>query len=213
MFTWTNNKKFPNQILERLDRFVANDSWRTCYPNYLSSNLDYFGSDHCPVLINLNPIPLPSYLPPEQNPFSFEHKWLQEDDYENFVKHCWEDPLNPSDLNLKLKNLSLELRCWAKERVGSITKKIKDTKAKINKCMKGPNTGQIALELNRLSVILEKLTYKEEIHWQQRSRNNWLATGDHNTTFFHKTAPARRRRNCIISQRRSWSFLFFPIRF
>lgn len=52
-------------------------------------------------------------------------------------------------------------------------------------------------KLSRLEILLEKLLTKEEIHWKQRSSNNWLHEGDRNTTYFHNTATDRRRRNTI----------------
>lgn len=48
------------------------------------------------------------------------------------------------------------------------------------------------LAIRRLENDLEKL------HWQQRSRNNWLAFRDRNTTFFHKSASERLSRNRIV---------------
>lgn len=44
---------------------------------------------------------------------------------------------------------------------------------------------------------LEKLLTEEEIHWNRRSRNNWLANGDINRVFFHKVASKRRQHNTI----------------
>lgn len=37
----------------------------------------------------------------------------------------------------------------------------------------------------------------DEIHWHQRSRVNWLKYGDKNTSFFHKHANYRVKRNLI----------------
>ncbi|KAA3477260.1 reverse transcriptase [Gossypium australe] len=38
---------------------------------------------------------------------------------------------------------------------------------------------------------------KDERYWEQRARINWQQFGDKNTTFFHKQATQRRRRNLI----------------
>lgn len=40
-YTWDNKRKAPNQILECLDRFVANQDWFTSYPNFKATNLDF----------------------------------------------------------------------------------------------------------------------------------------------------------------------------
>ena len=37
----------------------------------------------------------------------------------------------------------------------------------------------------------------EEVMWKQRSRNNYLKEGDHNTSFFHTKASNRKQQNWI----------------
>lgn len=44
---------------------------------------------------------------------------------------------------------------------------------------------------------LEKLLVQEELHWQQRAKNQWLKADDKHTTFFHQSAKARRSKNLI----------------
>ncbi|KAH6771031.1 hypothetical protein C2S52_015834 [Perilla frutescens var. hirtella] len=43
------------------------------------------------------------------------------------------------------------------------------------------------------------LLCKEEVMWKQRSRICWLNEGDKNTSFFHRTATGRQKRNSIKS--------------
>lgn len=53
-FTWSNCKK-DNLILGLLDRFLANPNWITNFPNFVVTHLPRTTSDHCPIMINLNP--------------------------------------------------------------------------------------------------------------------------------------------------------------
>lgn len=53
-FTWTNNQITPNLILERLDRFVANQIWIDKFPHYRATNLDIHHSDHRHVAISMD---------------------------------------------------------------------------------------------------------------------------------------------------------------
>ena len=40
---------------------------------------------------------------------------------------------------------------------------------------------------------------QEEIYWCERSHQTWLLKGDNNTSYFHKCANGRKRKNNIIS--------------
>lgn len=46
--------------------------------------------------------------------------------------------------------------------------------------------GQLSLEIDN-----------DEAYWEQKARANWLQLEDKNTTFFHRYASARRRKNTI----------------
>ena len=49
----------------------------------------------------------------------------------------------------------------------------------------------------RLKKELNVLYDKEEKMWQQRSKVQWLKSGDQNTKFFHRTTTQRKRKNFI----------------
>jgi hypothetical protein len=49
----------------------------------------------------------------------------------------------------------------------------------------------------RLSAEIDELLEKEEIRWRQRSRVSWLRAGDRNTSYFHRRATWRQKKNRI----------------
>lgn len=51
-FTWCNRRFDENLTLERLDRFFGNSAWHSIFPFAETSNIDYYGSDHCLIVLN-----------------------------------------------------------------------------------------------------------------------------------------------------------------
>lgn len=50
-----------------------------------------------------------------------------------------------------------------------------------------------------LSGELDSILATEEMFWLQQSHETWLLKGDHNTSFFHRVANGKKRKNTIHS--------------
>ena len=50
-FTWSNRREPQALIQERLDRFVANSSWYFLFPTFSVRHLEYWKSDHQPIIL------------------------------------------------------------------------------------------------------------------------------------------------------------------
>ena len=72
-FTWTNRRWGRHAIRERLDRGIANIDWRLAFPRASVYHLGAVNSNHCPLIINDNPVD--SFLP---KPFRFEAVWAKD---------------------------------------------------------------------------------------------------------------------------------------
>lgn len=113
---------------------MANDSWRTAYPDHRYKNLDFYNFDHRPVSLNNGPL-TPKPLSGPNKPFSFEHKWLLEDDYKETIQTLWNSIPKTKAFHGQLSSLASRLGKWANSRVGNLTK---DNKAKnlwLNFCL------------------------------------------------------------------------------
>ncbi|XP_057791179.1 uncharacterized protein LOC131008309 [Salvia miltiorrhiza] len=50
-FTWTNNQRGEDNIMERLDRIFGSEGWIAAFPGFEVSHLLRKSSDHCPILL------------------------------------------------------------------------------------------------------------------------------------------------------------------
>ncbi|XP_019166604.1 PREDICTED: uncharacterized protein LOC109162338 [Ipomoea nil] len=58
------------------------------------------------------------------------------------------------------------------------------------------HSGLVKLE-KRLQVEMEDIIYQEELMWFQRSREDWITSGDRNTAFYHAATTIRNSRNKV----------------
>lgn len=66
-FTWCNSREGTNQIQERLDRAIVNLDWIRTYPYVMVIQKLQIGSDHCPLVIQVE-----RQQPISRKPFRFE---------------------------------------------------------------------------------------------------------------------------------------------
>lgn len=52
IFTWSNKRGGTSTILERLDRGLFNDQWKSMFQHFTIRHLDFWGSDHRPLLLD-----------------------------------------------------------------------------------------------------------------------------------------------------------------
>ncbi|GAV77767.1 hypothetical protein CFOL_v3_21237 [Cephalotus follicularis] len=79
-FTWSNLQSFNSLILERLDRALTNSRWKVLFLNNVVLHLSRLSDDHCPILMDTNPMDYPPL-----RRFRFESMWLSHPDFQNVV--------------------------------------------------------------------------------------------------------------------------------
>ena len=92
---------------------------------------------------------------------------------------------------------------WGFNLQGELRKKRKEYQSKLNELEAieeewGLNSSQIDRKVWLMSENLKSLE-EEEMYWYERSHETWLLQGDNNTSYFHKCANGRKRKNNIIS--------------
>lgn len=76
-FTWQNGQIGDGYIQERLDRCLANEKWRECFPDFQVEHMARIELDHCPIWISWR-----SNLSSKRfkcKNYRFEAMWLQDE--------------------------------------------------------------------------------------------------------------------------------------
>ena len=121
--------------------------------------------------------------------------WLHHPDFPNVVRKTWEPDHN---LKIAIKSFVDNAKQWNKSVFGNIFARKKRVLARLNGAQKslsnGPNHFLIQLEKNLIDEYNLTMQQEEE-YWALKSRLNWAAYGDSNTSFFHVSTLVKRHRN------------------
>ncbi|KAM6563234.1 hypothetical protein CsatB_023232 [Cannabis sativa] len=200
-FTWARNRKSASSLKERLDWCFINHVWRDNFVWPKLSHLDYYGSDHRVLLAEIDFNLTPPAQAPRKTRFRFEQFWLKDKECYEIISNSWlhsseTDPA--SRLVSSLRVCANNLHDWHYRKFGKMKQDIKLAQ----KTVHGLNTSassdpDFSAKVHSAESILDELLANEEQYWQQRSRVDWLQSGDRNTKFFHSKASARHSNNRI----------------
>lgn len=197
-FTWCNNRLGSATIWERLDRGLATAEWISMFPNATLHHVDNGSSDHCPLWLRLeasNPRQSSS-----RRPFRFEEVWLMDPGCKDLVSEVWGNSSRAKNMSMvhdKIRNCRRHLRSWSKVHFANITRELNKKRVWLKEAESLSKSGGDHTRAKILKGEVTELFGREEKMWRQRSRNNWLRSGDRNTRFFHQSATQRRRHNYI----------------
>lgn len=91
----------------------------------------------------------------------------------------------------------MKLNNWALSNARSSPREIKEVEDKLT-CLFGQLfTNESIEQKNELIGKLNRALGQEEQFWKQRSKENWVKLGDHNTKYFHHKANKRQNHNCL----------------
>ena len=159
------------------------------------SHLTRCHSDHYPVLMETNP-KRPMQL---NRPFKFQSFWLSDSSFPNVMNQAWGQQ---KDLREVIDLFYNQANLWNKNHFGNIFHKKKRIMAQLDGVQRAMAiqlfSSLVTLE-NHLLKELEVVLEQEKDLWALKSRINWMILGDRNTSFFHVSTLARRKRNLITA--------------
>uniref|UniRef100_A0A803NG99 Reverse transcriptase domain-containing protein n=1 Tax=Cannabis sativa TaxID=3483 RepID=A0A803NG99_CANSA len=203
-FTWAKNKKNPTALKERLDWCFINNFWMDHFPQPTVTHLDYYGSDHRALLIEVvfsSQHDQPSSLQKRRSRFRFEEIWLKEAECSDIILSSWQldSACDPAEMLVQCLNSCAEnLQQWHTRKFGRMKNDIKQAQKHVTMLNNSAATGtDFTQQILSAETILDDLLSTEEQYWKQRSRIDWLKSGDRNTKFFHAKASARKSNNQI----------------
>ncbi|KAF7815419.1 ribonuclease H [Senna tora] len=109
-FTWNRGS-----VSIRLDRVIANESWRSLFCEAAVVHLPKYKSDHCPLWLRLNPASNDSARC--DRPFRFLAPWVMHEGFSCVVKDAWRDGVNWGD---GLNSFYDTVKIWNRKTFGNI---------------------------------------------------------------------------------------------
>ena len=199
-FTWSNNQEDP--ILEKLDRVLISEEWETYFPLTTLRKIPRFMSDHNPLLLCSG-----QESEKKKHPFCFETAWLKHEDFLPKVAEIWGEGVRAKDAaemwNIKLKRVKKFLKGWGMSLKGHSKKYKNILQEELLRLETEEENGLLPSHLMERKTFIQtellRLLAEEELYWHKRSNSKWLLEGDNNTSFFHRIANGKKRKNQIFS--------------
>ncbi|CAM8993758.1 unnamed protein product [Rhodiola kirilowii] len=195
-FTWSNKLG-----ASRLDRFLVSPDMVSLCPNLKQWGLSKDLSDHAAIALKEEAKNW------GMKPFRFINAWLEHPGLGKLIKETWSQPGEVGwkgyIIQRKLAKIRRRLGAWNKMAFGNVGEKLKETKLELEKMDKLQEQRILSPEEQLRRVALRTriwhLESQEERIWRQKSRVNWMRSGDQNTRFFHRMATWRSKKNSIES--------------
>lgn len=198
-FTWMRGITTDNFKGARLDRAMCTMDWLSLFPEYEVIHLPIYSSDHAPIQVKIHDEPERV----RRKNFIFQVAWSAHKDFMALMERNWQQGNNLLDNKACIKEA---LERWNKEVMGNTGKRKRRILARlrgIQKCMTTHGSDGLFRLEKKLKKELEEILIQEELEWYQKSREDWICSGDRNTKFYHASATIRKNHSKIRGLRTS----------
>lgn len=196
-FTWSNKREGEALIFERLDRCTGSLAWKRLFPRAAVYHLDFWRSDHRPILLDLMDQSRDDIEGSRRRRFFFEECWIDNNECRDLISKEWVDSRGLTVVDGVLSNLRIcgsRLDSWNVQCRRRLKEVIVNKKMELHNAYNNIEKGSWR-KIQLIEAQLDGALAVEERYWKQRSRVDWLKCGDRNTSFFHMKATVRKARN------------------
>jgi hypothetical protein len=200
-YTWNNRRVGLQHIAARLDRFLINNNFLLSPLDISSQILPSAISDHKPITLSFRS---PQNFGPL--PFRFNQLWLDNPDIPTLVAQAWTTSISGSPnfvWESKLKAVKISLKDWVKKSYTAPHQEKQERLEQLRQIQQKIESDLVTEALmnqeKEAQQHLQTTLRREEEHWRLKSRSLWIKAGDSNTSFFHKQAQSRRKKNTVTS--------------
>lgn len=194
-FTWCNQRNPDARVWKRLDRAMVNDKWLEIMPHTSITHLPSVGSDHCPLLMEVQEIPHSNI-----RYFKFLHCWTDNQTFLDTVRECWNGDTTGNPMwtfHAKMKRLAATLSKWSRNQYGDIHARVKQYEGEVSRAeeeMLNHNNAENRANLHAVNAEYIRYLKLEESILKQKTQLQWFKEGDTNSKYFHALIRGRRRR-------------------
>ncbi|GLT51810.1 hypothetical protein SLA2020_251920 [Shorea laevis] len=194
-FTWFRKQGGRVLLRERLDRALFNFRALEDLPDAKVINLPRLYSDHHPILLCLD---APPSIRTQNKPTRFEAAWLTYESFKSVFTQAW--MAASSSITTAINSVQKACLQWNRNVFGNLFHRKRHLRGRLEGIQNSIHYHNSQFLQNLEIQLLQEyhqVLHAEELFWCQKSRADWIASGDRNTSFYHASTIVRRRRNQI----------------
>ncbi|XP_031131792.1 uncharacterized protein LOC116033172 [Ipomoea triloba] len=186
-FTWRRGKEEGTFKGARLDRALCSLDWIDRMHDTKVTHLTAIGSDHSPILVEFD-----TKVKQGGNDFMFQGAWTRHRDFLDFTRQNWDKEgsvwQNKDTMAVKFKDWNRTVFGNIHYRKNNLLRRLDGIHKKMDQAC---HAGLVRLE-RKIKKELEDTLQQEEILWFQQAREDWIASGDRNTSFYHAATKCKK---------------------
>lgn len=163
------------------------------FPDAVVSHLPRVGFDHSPILVKC----VGGQQDQGNKAFRFQAAWLTHLEFKQVVGSSWN---KEASLKENTTSMASVLGNWNRETFGNIHRKKRRLLARLDGIQRALDVywnHRLVMLGVKLKEEFDEVLAHEELLWFQKSREEWIRSGDRNTKYYHASTMVRRTRNKI----------------